>query len=87
MHRGELPGPKLGDTSRRRYGGALRTGEWQTDLRTLVGNTNLTNRLNRLERRLGPTPAPMPHQVTVRAWVTAFSGEELTFIGGQVGGV
>ena len=45
---------------------------------TAVGNTNLANRLNRLERRLGPTPAPISQQVTVRAWVTAFSMEELT---------
>jgi hypothetical protein len=43
-----------------------------------VGHANLANRLNRLERRLGPTPAPMSHQITVRAWTTAFSMEELT---------
>jgi hypothetical protein len=45
---------------------------------TVVGPANLANRLNRLERRLGPAPAPMSQQVTVRAWVTAFSMEELT---------
>jgi hypothetical protein len=45
---------------------------------TAVGNTSLANRLNRLERRLGPAPAPFSHQVTARAWVTAFTTKELT---------
>jgi hypothetical protein len=45
---------------------------------TAVTNTSLANRLNRLERRLGLEPAPISHQVTARAWVTVFRGDELT---------
>ena len=40
--------------------------------------SSLANRLKRLEQRLGPAPAPISHQVSVRAWTTAFSMEELT---------
>jgi hypothetical protein len=44
---------------------------------TAIGNTSLANRLTRLERRMGPMPAPISHRVTARAWVTAFTAEEL----------
>jgi hypothetical protein len=39
---------------------------------------NLANRLKRLEQRLGPAPPPVSHQVSIRAWMTAFRMEELT---------
>ena len=45
---------------------------------TLGAKINLANRLKRLERRVGPAPAPISHQVSVRAWTTAFTMEELT---------
>jgi hypothetical protein len=52
----------------------VRTGQAAT---AGAGITSLTHRLNRLERRLGPQPAPVSRQVTARAWATTFSGEEL----------
>ena len=47
---------------------------------TLGANMNLANRLKRLEQRVGPVPAPISHQVSVRAWILAFSMEELTLL-------
>jgi hypothetical protein len=45
---------------------------------TVGSRTNLSGRLKRLEQRLGPAPAPISHRVSIRAWTTAFTMEELT---------
>lgn len=45
---------------------------------TAPTNTSLANRLSRLERSIGPQPAPMSRQVIARAFARAFSGDELT---------
>jgi hypothetical protein len=47
---------------------------------TSGANVKLANRLKRLEQCLGPTPPPISHQVSIRAWTTAFSMEELTLL-------
>jgi hypothetical protein len=45
---------------------------------TVGSKIDLSNRLKRLEQRLGPAPAPISHRVSIRAWTTAFTMEELT---------
>jgi Family of unknown function (DUF5681) len=47
---------------------------------TVGSRINLSNRLKRLEQRLGPAPAPISHRVSIRAWTTAFTMEELTLL-------
>jgi hypothetical protein len=47
---------------------------------TMGSRIKLSNRLKRLEQHLGPAPAPISHRVSIRAWTTAFTMEELTLL-------
>jgi hypothetical protein len=66
---------KEGETAAPSYASGVRVSNLPA---TAGGTTNLANRLNRLERLLGPPPPPISRQVADRALATAFSIEELT---------